>query len=60
LDADIIFTATGLHVQVLGGAAVTIDEQEIDTSELLAYRGVMFSGVPNFTVAIGYTNASRT
>ena len=60
LHADIIVTATGLHVQVLGGASIVIDGKEVDTSKLLAYRGVMFSGVPNFGVAIGYTNASWT
>ncbi len=60
LDADIIVTATGLKIQVIGGATIKIDGNEIDTSKLLAYRGVMFSGVPNFGVAIGYTNASWT
>jgi len=60
LDADILVTATGLKIQLLGGATVRVDQQFIATSELLAYRGVMFSGVPNFAVAIGYTNASWT
>lgn len=60
LNADILITATGLKIQLLGGATVSIDGKTVNTSELLAYRGVMFSGVPNFAVAIGYTNASWT
>ncbi|NKI32415.1 flavin-containing monooxygenase [Croceivirga thetidis] len=60
LNADILITATGLKIQLLGGATVSIDGKTVNTAELLAYRGVMFSGVPNFAVAIGYTNASWT
>ena len=60
LPADIIITATGLKIQLLGGATVSVDGKAISTAELLAYRGVMFSGIPNFAVAIGYTNASWT
>ena len=60
LDADILVTATGLKIQLLGGAKISVDNKAIATSELLAYRGVMFSGIPNLAVAIGYTNASWT
>jgi cation diffusion facilitator CzcD-associated flavoprotein CzcO len=60
LDADVIVTATGLQIQIFGGIQVDIDGEELVTSELHAYRGVMFSGVPNMGVAIGYTNASWT
>jgi cation diffusion facilitator CzcD-associated flavoprotein CzcO len=60
LPADLIVTATGLRIQILGGIAVRIDGETVDSGRLHCYRGVMFGGVPNFAVAIGYTNASWT
>jgi cation diffusion facilitator CzcD-associated flavoprotein CzcO len=60
LPADLIITATGLKVQLLGGIKATINGREVHTGQLHCYRGVMFGGVPNFAVAIGYTNASWT
>ncbi len=60
LEADLIITATGLQVQLLGGMQFRVDGQLIDSSQLHAYRGVMFSDIPNFAFAIGYTNASWT
>lgn len=60
LDVDIIITATGLDVQLFGGMKLTVDGENIDTSQIHAYKGVMFSGIPNFAVSIGYTNASWT
>jgi len=60
LEADVIVTATGLKIQIFGGIQVDIDGKPLVTSELHAYRGVMFSGVPNMGVTIGYTNASWT
>lgn len=60
LNADIIITATGLDVQLFGGMKLSVDGKKIDTSQIHAYKGVMFSGIPNFAVSIGYTNASWT
>ncbi|HXD42587.1 MAG TPA: NAD(P)/FAD-dependent oxidoreductase [Ramlibacter sp.] len=60
LPADIIVTATGLKLKVLGGVRISIDGQPVDVSKALVYRGVMYSGVPNMAVASGYTNASWT
>ena len=60
LEADIIVTATGLEIQLFGGMKIDLDGKELITSEVHAYRGVMFGGVPNLGVAIGYTNASWT
>ncbi|NCP10996.1 MAG: NAD(P)/FAD-dependent oxidoreductase [Sphingomonadales bacterium] len=60
LPADIIVTATGLRLQVGGGAAFSLDGAPIDFSKTFNYRGVMFSGVPNFAITFGYTNASWT
>ena len=60
LDADIIITATGLVLKTFGGAKIEIDGKELINAETHVYRGAMLSGVPNFAVAIGYTNASWT
>ncbi|HSR59943.1 MAG TPA: NAD(P)/FAD-dependent oxidoreductase, partial [Robiginitalea sp.] len=60
LGADIIVTATGLKMKLLGGARVTVGGQPLDTHEVLVYKGMMMSGVPNFALAFGYTNNSWT
>ena len=60
LDADIIVSATGLKLQILGGMSVTIDGKAQSFSDKLAYKGVLIEGVPNFAYLFGYTNASWT
>ncbi|MDN3454319.1 MULTISPECIES: NAD(P)/FAD-dependent oxidoreductase [unclassified Psychrobacter] len=60
LDADIIVTATGLKLQMLGGAAVYIDGQAIDIGTRMTYKAVMIEDIPNMAVLFGYTNASWT
>jgi cation diffusion facilitator CzcD-associated flavoprotein CzcO len=60
LEADIIVTATGLDLLFLGGMELTVDGTPVDISERLTYKGMMLEGVPNFSLAIGYTNASWT
>lgn len=60
LDADIIISATGLELKFLGGLEVTVDGEAIDFAKTVAYKGMMFSDVPNLTLAFGYTNASWT
>jgi monooxygenase len=60
LDADLIVTATGLNLQVLGGLQLTVDGVSVDLAKTLNYKGLMFSGVPNLAFSFGYTNASWT
>lgn len=60
LPADIIVTATGLRMRLFSGLQVTVDGTSIDLSKTMSYKGMMFSGVPNFAAAFGYTNASWT
>ena len=60
LAADIIVTATGLKMQLLGGISVAIDNKPVTFSETMNFKGVMFSDVPNLFAAFGYTNASWT
>jgi monooxygenase len=60
LDADLIVTATGLNLLAIGGMELTVDDEPVDLSKTVGYKGMMFSGVPNAAVALGYTNASWT
>ncbi|CAG8084535.1 unnamed protein product [Penicillium salamii] len=60
LDADIIITATGLRLQMAGGAGLTVDGQKINVGQKYLWNGVMLQDVPNAAFVIGYTNASWT
>lgn len=60
LDADLIVTATGLNLQVLGGMQVSVDGSKVDFANTLNYKGMMYSDVPNMASSFGYTNASWT
>lgn len=60
LPADIVVTATGLRLQFLGGMEVVVDEEVVDPSKTVSYKGAMLSGVPNLAMSFGYTNASWT
>ncbi|HVY97468.1 MAG TPA: NAD(P)/FAD-dependent oxidoreductase [Solirubrobacterales bacterium] len=60
LEADVVVTATGLNLLVLGGIEGYIDGEQVEMSEAVGYKGMMFGGVPNMAVALGYTNASWT
>jgi len=60
LQADIVVTATGLKLNVLGDVGLSVDGEKVDLAKALAYKGMMFSGVPNLASVLGYTNASWT
>ena len=60
LDADIIVTATGFHLNVLGDIAFFIDGEPLVFSDTVTYRGMMFTGVPNMAWVFGYFRASWT
>ena len=60
LEADIIITATGLKLQMLGGAQVLVDGEVITVDQRMTYKAVMVEEVPNLAVLFGYTNASWT
>ena len=60
IDADVIVTATGLNVKILDGIDLIVDGDRIDLATTMAYKGMMYSGVPNLASAFGYTNASWT
>jgi cation diffusion facilitator CzcD-associated flavoprotein CzcO len=60
LDAELIVTATGLNVQLLGGIDLYVDGTKPDIGKTVSYKSIMFSNIPNLTMAFGYTNASWT
>jgi monooxygenase len=60
LEADVIVTATGLRMQAIGGTTLSVDGAPVHLPGKLTYKGMMLSGVPNFALTIGYTNASWT
>ncbi len=60
LPADVIVTATGLKLIALGGMQVSVDGVAVKPADCLAYKGMMFSGIPNLAVSFGYINASWT
>jgi cation diffusion facilitator CzcD-associated flavoprotein CzcO len=60
LEADIIITATGFNLNVLGDIAFAIDGKPLDFAQSVNYRGMMFTGVPNLIWVFGYFRASWT
>jgi cation diffusion facilitator CzcD-associated flavoprotein CzcO len=60
LDADIIVTATGFHLSVLGDIDFSVDDKPLDFADTVTYRGMMFTGVPNMAWVFGYFRASWT
>jgi cation diffusion facilitator CzcD-associated flavoprotein CzcO len=60
LEADIIITATGFNISVLGDIAFSVDGVPLDFAKSVTYRGMMFTGVPNLLWVFGYFRASWT
>ncbi|MDA4108342.1 flavin-containing monooxygenase [Mycolicibacterium holsaticum] len=60
LDADIIVTATGLKLQLFGGASISRNGEPVELNSTMAYKGMMLTHMPNLAFTIGYTNASWT
>jgi len=60
LEADIIVTATGLVMKIMSGLQLAVDGELVELPKTMAYKGMMYSDVPNLAQAFGYTNASWT
>ncbi len=60
LQADIVVSATGLQLNVLGDVRLSVDGAAVQSADTMVYKGMMFGGVPNLANTIGYTNASWT
>ena len=60
IEADLVVTATGLVMKLMGGIQILVDGQTVNPGSRFAYKGMMLSGVPNLALSFGYTNASWT
>ncbi|MBM6404661.1 NAD(P)/FAD-dependent oxidoreductase [Phycicoccus sp. CSK15P-2] len=60
VGADVVVTATGLRLEICGGAELVVDGCPVDVPTRHVYKGCMLSDVPNLVLAVGYTNASWT
>ena len=60
LEADIIITATGINLQLLGGMKLSVDGEPREMCDQMTYKGVLVENIPNLAWIIGYTNASWT
>ena len=60
LEADIIVTATGFDLCILGDIAFEVDGRPLDFADTVTWRGMMFTGVPNMVWVFGYFRASWT
>ncbi|WP_312163792.1 NAD(P)/FAD-dependent oxidoreductase [Phenylobacterium sp.] len=60
LEADIIVSATGFHLSVMGDIPFEVDGKPVDWAKTVTYRGMMFTGVPNLAWVFGYFRASWT
>jgi cation diffusion facilitator CzcD-associated flavoprotein CzcO len=60
LAADIVVTATGLELVMLGEMRLAVDGAPVDIAQTWTYKALMYSGVPNLVTTFGYINASWT
>lgn len=60
IDADILVTATGLEIEVLGGVPITVDGRTCNPGALMIYKATLMQDLPNLAWIFGYTNASWT
>lgn len=60
LEADVVVTATGFDLNVLGDIQFSIDGQPLDFASTVAWNGALFTGVPNLAWVFGYLRASWT
>jgi monooxygenase len=60
IAADVVVTATGLVVKLLGGVSLEVDGARAEAAGRLVYKGMMLEDVPNLAFSFGYTNASWT
>lgn len=60
IDCDVIVTATGFDLAVMGDIPFTVDDRAVDFSSTVSYRGILFTGVPNLAWVFGYGRYSWT
>jgi cation diffusion facilitator CzcD-associated flavoprotein CzcO len=60
LEADVVITATGMTMLMLGGMTIVVDGRPVDVAGTVTYKSLMLCDVPNLAFTFGYTNASWT
>jgi monooxygenase len=60
IPADVVVTATGFNLSVLGDVAFVVDGEQVDFTQRVTWRGIMISGVPNMAYVFGYFRHSWT
>ncbi|SIC57719.1 FAD-containing monooxygenase EthA [Mycobacteroides abscessus subsp. abscessus] len=60
IPADIVVAATGFHMRLFGGIEFYRDDEPIDFSSTVCYKGMMLDGIPNFAFTVGYQAATYT
>tara|TARA_B110000503_G_scaffold22699_2_gene35307 strand:- start:4095 stop:5597 length:1503 start_codon:yes stop_codon:yes gene_type:complete len=60
LEADIIITATGFNLSVMGDIVFDVDGEPVNFADTFTYRGIMNSGIPNMSFMFGYLRTSWT
>ncbi len=60
LEADIIVTATGFNLSVMGDIPFEVDGAPVDFAKTFTYRGIMNTGLPNMAFMYGYLRTSWT
>jgi cation diffusion facilitator CzcD-associated flavoprotein CzcO len=60
IAADIVVTATGLNLKLMGGIEVSVDGERREPGGRLVYKGMMLENLPNLAFSFGYINASWT
>ena len=60
IDCDVVITATGFEMSVMGEIPFRVDGRHIDFAQTVTYRGTMFTGVPNMAWIYGYGHYSWT
>lgn len=60
LEADVVITATGFDLSVMGNIPFLVDGAPVDFADTVTWRGIMFTGVPNLAYVFGYFRSSWT
>jgi monooxygenase len=60
IPADIVVSATGFNMSVLGDVAFTVDGEPVDFTGRVTWRGIMINGLPNMAYVFGYFRHSWT
>jgi len=60
IPADIVVSATGFNMSLFGDVAFAVDDEPVEFTRHVTWRGIMISGVPNMAYIFGYFRHSWT